>query len=137
MTLDQPKGERNVKRQVTPIECRDTALALAFLALLIWVASGRAFGIYAAMVILLAAMIYPGVMKYPAVVWLGLSHALGGVMSKVVLGLAFFVLVVPVAVIRRLMGKDSLKLKAWRNGADSAFVVRDHQFTKEDLFRQF
>ena len=116
---------------------RDTALALSFLLLIVWHFSGRdAFG-YAAMGLLLLAMIWPGGMRWPAKAWFGLSHVLGAVMSKVILGVAYFLLVLPVALVMKVIGRDAMGLRRWKNGAESVFIVRDHAFVKEDLENQF
>jgi len=125
------------KRPISPVECRDTALALTFLILLVWLFSGRKILIYAAMAFLLYAMILPKTLAVPARIWFGLSHVLGQVMSKVLLGIIFILVVMPVALFRRLIGKDSLSLRAWRKSDASAFVVRDHTYGKEDLTNQF
>lgn len=126
-----------MKKAPTPLECRDTGLALAFLALLLWWFTARPLFVQAAMIVLLATMIWPGCMSYPAKAWFGLSHLLGSVMNKVVLGLLFFLVVLPVALIRKALGKDAMGFKQWRNGKDSSFIVRDHLFNKDDLENSF
>lgn len=118
---------------ITPLQCRDTTLALAFLLLLVWFFVGHIYWIYGAMVLLLFGMIWPAAMTFPARLWFGLSHVLGQVMSRVLLGVIYTVLVLPVALARRLMGKDPLRLHQWKEGASSAFVTREHIFTKDDL----
>ncbi len=126
-----------MKKSASPTECRDTALALAFLGLLIWLFTKNNFWAHLTMALLLLAMIWPRSMKYPAILWFGLSHALGLVVSKIILGLAYFLLVCPVAAVRKMMGKDAMRLKAWKSGQDSVFVVRQKTFSKDDLSKQF
>lgn len=121
----------------TPNECRDTGLALSFLALLLWLAGHRSFFVYLAMLIILATMIWPGVMSYPARLWFGLSHALGTVVNKVVLSILFCLVVLPVALVRKALGKDAMGFRRWRDRKTSAFVVRDHLFAKDDLENTF
>jgi len=71
---------------------------------------------------------------YPvAVIWLGFSHLLGGVMSKILLTVVFAVVVVPIGLLRQLMGKDSMRLKSWKNGTGSVMQVRNKIFQPEDL----
>lgn len=125
------------KKANEAIKYRDTALALTFLCLLIWLFSGSVCFVYLAMLLLFVAMIVPRGMKYPSKAWFGLAQVLNLVMSKVILGLAFFVLVVPVGAIRKLLGRDPMRFKAWRDGQPSAFVIRDKRMGKEDLSRQF
>ena len=66
------------------------------------------------------------------------SHAafglsLGKIMSSVLLSVVYLVIVLPVAALRRLMGKDSLRLRQWRSGSESCFIVREHSYTAEGL----
>ena len=118
--------------KITPTQCRDTALALAFLAMLIWYFTREAAYAYATMAVLLLAMVWPSSMTWPARLWFGLAHAMGAVMSRVLLTVIYIVIVLPVALLRRLLGKDSMRVRAWR-GQGSAFVSRGHTFVKEDL----
>ena len=54
-------------------------------------------------------------------------------MSRVLLSVIYFVVVFPVGLFRRIIGKDSLKLKSFKKNIDSAFVTRDKLFTEKDL----
>lgn len=119
--------------KISPLQCRDTALALSFLALIIWFFTRDAGWVYGCMGLLLLSMIWPASMTWPARLWFGLSHVVGAVMSRVLLSLIYIVILLPVALLRRIMGKDSLRLRTWKGGEASAFVTRDHTFTKDDL----
>jgi len=124
-------------KKPSPNECRDTALALSFLCLLIFLFNHSLVLIYIAMAILLLGMTVPKAMKYPAIAWFGLAAVLHSVVSRVVLGIAFFLIVLPMAMIMKLIGKDPMGLKKWKQGSQSAFVFRRQRFAKEDLYRQF
>jgi len=123
----------NKIKKITQLECRDTCLALTFLLLLIWLFTKIAYLVYAAMLLLLIGMVIPVSMKPLAWAWFGLSHLLGQVMSRVLLGIVYLLLVLPVGLIRRLLGKDPLRLKLWKQNDASCFVERMHVFTAEDL----
>ena len=120
-------------KKMTPLQCRDTCLALTFLLLLIWFFTKNAGLVYAAMLLLLIGMVVPLSMKPLAWAWFGLSHLLGQVMSRVLLSIVYLVFVLPMGRIRRLLGKDSLRLALWKQGAVSCFVERTHVFSAEDL----
>ncbi len=126
-----------LKEKMSLIQCRDTALAFAFLGLLIWFFTEQVDFVYASMFILLWAMVWPSSWQWPARLWFGLSHVLGFFMSKVLLSLIYIVILMPVAIVRHMLGKDRMGLKTWiANGAEaqkSAFVVREHTYTKKDL----
>ena len=118
---------------ISKVQERDTCLALTFLLLLIWLFVGKTVFVYMAMALLLFGMVWPGGMRPLAVGWFGLSHLLGKVMSTVLLSMVFFLVLLPVACVRRIMGKDALRLYQWRKDPGSCFVVREHVYTKEDL----
>lgn len=65
------------------------------------------------------------------VVWGWLSRILGNVSNTILLGIVFFVVLTPVALMRRLAKKGGLK--RFPPGAASNFVSRDHLFEKKDL----
>ena len=120
-------------KHISKIQERDTCLALTFLLLLIWLFTKNAHVVYAAMLLLLIGMVAPVSMKPLAWAWFGLSRLLGQVMSRVLFGIVYLLLVLPMGLIRRLLGKDALLLKLWKQGDASCFVERAHVFTAEDL----
>ncbi len=120
-------------KKITPMQQRDTCLALTFLLLLIWLFTKQVYLVHAAMILLLLGMALPSSMTLPARAWFGLSHLLGQVMSRVLLGVIYVVMVLPVSLVRRMIGKDSLRLKPWKRDEGSCFVERDHVFTADDL----
>jgi hypothetical protein len=92
-------------------QAKDTGMAMAFLCLLVWIFTGQAFWPKLAAILLIVDMIIPLVFYPLAIVWFGLAHVLGTVVSKILLSVIFFLVVLPVALIRRSMGYDSLKLR--------------------------
>lgn len=130
-------------RHVTKEQCKDTGLAvvLIFLLLALFLRDeGRVIKpafVAVAMVIHVLNMIAPRLYHWPAVVWFGFSHVLGTVMSKVILTIVFVLVVTPIAVIRRMMGKDALKLKAFKAGSASVMVERNHTFTATDISKPY
>ena len=122
-----------MKTEITPLQERDACLALVLLILLIWLFVRNDYIIYAAMAALLLGMVWSRSMRPFAVFWFGLSTVLGGIMSRILLGLVWLCLVVPVGLARRAMGKDSMRLKEWRKNSDSVFVERNHKYTASDL----
>lgn len=111
---------------------RDSCLALVFLILLIWLFARANFLVYAAMAVLLLGMVWPAAMRPFAICWFGLARFTGGIMSSVLLTAVWLALVVPFGFVRKMLGKDSLHLKNF-HGSGSAFIIRDHVYTAEDL----
>lgn len=118
-------------------QCKDAGMALCLICLLIgWFS--QISGFYAASIfVLILNMTWAGAFKPFAWLWFGLSFVLGTVVSKILLSILFFVLVVPIAFIRARLGEDSMHLKAWKQGGQSAFKERNITFTKRDVERPF
>jgi hypothetical protein len=123
--------------KATTAQARDTGMAMVLICLLFaWIGGYRAM-LPAAILVLVVNMISPGVYKPLARVWFGLSHVLGTVMSKVILSVAFFLVLTPMGLVRKVMGKDSLRVAAWKKDSGSVFRVRDHTFAAADIEQPF
>ena len=116
---------------------RDTGLALVLLLLIAHLATGRRGLVTGAVVVLVVTMTAPLVFRPLSVVWFGLSHLLGTVMSKVLLAAVFYLIVTPIGVVRRLLGHDSLRLRAFKAGDASVLHVRQHVFAPDDLEKPY
>lgn len=124
----------------SPIQRReaiDTGMAMVLLCLIVWFVTGDTRWTVAAVSLLLINMTWPSAFKPVAKVWLGLSHVLGAVMSRVILSLIFFVVVTPLALLRRMIGHDPMARRHWKTGSESLFIVRDHTYSAEDIERPF
>jgi hypothetical protein len=125
------------KQKMTKDQSRDTGMAMVLLLLLIFLKTRRNGLLYAAILLHVVNMIVPRIYAPVAVVWLGLSHVLGTVMSKVLLSILYFGLVTPIGVLRRLFGKDSLQLRSFKASEESAMTVRNHLFVGSDIEKPY
>ena len=68
--------------------------------------------------------------------WMGFGHILGRVVAPVVLGLMFLLLITPIALFFRLLGRDELRL---RIDSDSSYWVarKDPQPTPDSFQQQY
>ncbi len=58
--------------------------------------------------LILLGTILPKALTYPNKAWMKLAEALAFVMTRVVLGIVFFLIVTPIGVVKRLFGWDPL-----------------------------
>lgn len=121
----------------TKDQCKDAGMALILVGLIALQVSHAAWLGPALIVVTLLLMIRPELFKFFAALWFGLSELLGTVMSKVVLTLVFILVVTPMAMLRGLMGKDTLQLKKWKKDTGSLYRVRDAVVTAQDLEHMF
>jgi hypothetical protein len=125
------------KKKITKDQCRDTGMAMVLLLLLLAVSPKRHGYLVAAIVLQVVNMIVPQVFRPIAVVWLGFSSLLGEIVPKILLSLVYFLVVTPIGFLRRLAGKDTLKLRVFKGSQDSVMLERNHTFIGRDLERPY
>lgn len=69
--------------------------------------------------------------------WLAFAEILGMINIRILLGILFVLLVIPVGLWRRWRGIDSLRLRQFKKGKGSVMVNRDHEYTRDDLLHTF
>jgi hypothetical protein len=117
---------------------RNTGMALTLLCLLVfWFGQRSPVWITLAIALLAVSMTFPTVLRPLAIAWYGLSGLLGSIVSGILLTLIFAVIVCPVALVRRALGKDDLLLKQFRKGRGSVFQTRNHRVIAGDLGNPF
>ena len=121
------------KRNITKDQSRDTGMAMVLIFLIAAASRKKEGYLFVAMALHVVNMIVPQVYKPLGYLWFGLSDLLSTVVSKIMLSIVFFGVVTPIAILRRLSGKDSLKLRAFKGGKDSVMVERNHSFVGRDL----
>ena len=125
------------KRKITKDQSRDTGMAMVLLFLIVFISRKREGLLFGAIGLHVLNMIVPQIYRPVAVVWLGISDLLGSVVPRILLAIVFFVVVTPIGVLRRLAGKDSLKLHAFKASPDSVMLERNHTFIGGDLERPY
>ncbi|MGA2401500.1 MAG: SxtJ family membrane protein [Syntrophobacteraceae bacterium] len=124
-------------KNITKDQSVGTGMAMVLLLLLGYIRTRRDGMLLAAITLQVVNMIVPRIYAPIAVVWLGFSHLLGAVMSKILLSILFFGLVTPMGIVRRLFGKDALKLRAFKAGEESVMLVRNHKFVGRDIEKPY
>ena len=72
---------------------------------------------------------------YPNKLWIQFGLLLGMIISPIVLGVLFFVLFTPTAIIMKLFGRDELRIKFKKN--TSYWIVRENQINSDSFSNQF
>ena len=91
----------------------------------------------AAFVLHVANMVAPRLYRPVAPLWFGLAHLLGAVSSRLLLTIVYWLVVTPIAVARRVLGKDSLRLRVFKASDASVMEVRNHVFAARDLEKPY
>ena len=79
--------------------------------------------------------VWPRALKYPYIAWMTMAFALGFVMSQVILTLFFFLLVTPISLVARFVGKDFLSRK-WDKQTTSYWIPRKPETKTPDSYQQ-
>lgn len=116
---------------------KDTGMAFTLIALLIGLKTAHLAAYLSATGILVLAMAAPGLFRKPARAWLGLSVLMGRIASRLLMSILYFVIVVPMGMIRRFMGSDPLRTQEWKRSTKSAFRKGHGRFSARDLFQPF
>lgn len=124
-------------RKISKDQSRDTGMAMVLLLLIVAASRKREGYLFLAIALQILNMTVPQIYKPVAVIWLGLSDLLGSVMSKILLSIVFFFVVTPIGLFRRLIGRDTLKLRAFKAGKESVMLERNHMFVAKDLEAPF
>jgi hypothetical protein len=83
--------------------------------------SGRPWALIFSALVLLCAAFVPGWLRPLNRLWFRFGTMLAGVVTPVVMGILFFLIVTPLALLQRLFGKDALRLK--RDASVSSYWV--------------
>jgi uncharacterized membrane protein YgdD (TMEM256/DUF423 family) len=124
-------------RKISKDQSRDTGMAMVLLLLIVTASRRREGYLFAAMALHILNMTVPQIYRPVAVIWLGISDLIGSVVSRVLLSIVFVGVVTPIGMFRRLIGRDSLKLRAFKAGKGSVMLERNHTFVDKDLQTPF
>lgn len=127
-------GLINIKAlKITDIQIRETGILFGVISLFLGLYTTDKFWFIIAIGILMVTLLIPILLKPLAFLWFGFSKMLGWVTSRIILFVIFWGLVTPMGLIRKAMGKDSMRLRQFKKGGKSAFTERNHEFIASDL----
>ena len=94
----------------------------------------RIWAIASAAALLLITLTFPSLLTYPNKLWTLIGLLIHKVTNPVIMGLIFFFLITPIALIMRITGKIPLKLKFERN-IDSYWILRKDIIPQSENFK--
>lgn len=122
---------------ITKDQAKDSGMAIVLILMLIGFFTKDDLFYRIAIPVLLMNMIFP-MFYYPfAILWFGLSNLLGTIVSKILLSVVFFIIVLPIALLRQLLGKDTLLLKKFKKSSESVMKTRNQTYVATDLEKPF
>ncbi len=73
--------------------------------------------------LLVPALLLPRSLYWPYKGWMAVGHIMGWINTRIILGFVFYIVVSPIGIVRRLLGKDPMGRKL-RTDLDSYRVIR-------------
>lgn len=108
----------------------ETSLVLTTGFLILFLIFGNGWLLYLALGFGITGIFIKPLAKYLAIAWFKLADILNFFVSKIVLGLLFFVVLWPVSMLYKISNKDKLRLKKEK---ESNWIDRSHIYSAEDL----
>jgi hypothetical protein len=109
---------------------RETLLVIVLGFTLLYLILDRNWMLYTALAAGIAGMLSVTLNRWIHTGWFFLGEKLGFVVSKVVLGAIFFIVLLPLGLLSRLFRKDMMDL---RYRGQSTYHPRNHTYVPEDL----
>lgn len=123
--------------EISKKQAGDTGMAIVLILLLIGFFTKDVIFYKIAIPVLVINMSVPMFFYFFAILWLGFSRLLGMFVSNILLTVIYIVMVLPVSLIRKIMGKDTLLLREFKKGTNSVMKVRDYKFSPADFEKPF
>ncbi|MBT5110262.1 MAG: hypothetical protein HOM25_16410 [Rhodospirillaceae bacterium] len=95
----------------------------------------RVWAAVAAVVFALAALVYPAVLKPLNLVWFKFGLLLHKIVNPIIMGMLFYLTIMPIGLIMRLSGKDILNLRV--DKAARTYWIKRESPEPESLRNQF
>lgn len=115
----------------------EVGVVLALVLLIVGLVSGALLWCRIAVAVLLITVLVPIIYTPLSWLWFGFARLAECFFSTIILILIFYLIVTPVAVLRRWLSGDALSLHCFKKDAQSVFVTKDKTYKAEDLEKQY
>lgn len=87
---------------------------------------------------LILGIFHPRILRWPYALWMAFAFVLGQIVTTIILTLLFFVVITPMGLLMRLLGKDLLQ-KRWKKVEASSYWMhrKDYTVEKDRLLRPY
>jgi len=123
--------------KLSPKQCTEAGIVLALFFVLGGLFTGTGLYYKLSVATLFLDLAAPKIFWPFAFCWFNLSTWLGFITSKILLSVIFVLIIVPVAIFRKLAGKDRLMLKEFKKSTSTVFTERNIKFGAEHLNKTY
>jgi hypothetical protein len=125
------------KKNISIDQCKDTGMALVLLTMILNCIVENRYWIILGIALLFITMSVPKILKPVGKLWFGMAQLLGTYVSKIILCIVYYAVVTPAGVLRRILKKDSLKLREFKRGRKSVMEDRNVTYKSVDIVKPF
>jgi hypothetical protein len=125
------------KINISKDQCKDAGMALVLLTMILNYIFANSYWIIFGIALSIVTMSVPNLIKPAAKLWFGAAQLIGTYVSKLILFIVYYAVVTPVGLLRRLLKKDSLKLKEFKRDAKSVMENRNVTYKSKDIVKPF
>jgi hypothetical protein len=124
-------------RELTKKHHSESGVVVGLLLMLTGFFTGHPVYFKVAFAVLILSLAMPIIFAPFSFVWFNLSDRLGKITSVVILAVVYLIVLMPVAMIRRLAGKDSLSLRKFKKATTSVFFARNTVFRSDSIGKPY
>ncbi len=124
-------------QKITKRQNMEVGVLVALAGIVFYKITGHELYFIVSVVSLIVVLVAPILFKPLSFLWFGLSGLLGAIVPKILLTLVFFLLVVPVGLVRKIFGRDTLQLQKFKKGKNPVMHERNYTYAKKDFHRSF
>jgi len=124
-------------KEPSKTDFRDMGIIIALIFIFFGLRQSSTLYIKIAFSALLIALIVPVLYKPVTKVWFMIGVYLGKISSILSLSIVYIAVLLPVALLMRLTGRDLLKLREFKKGNASVFSERNHLYTEKDIVKPY
>lgn len=110
---------------------KDSVIAIIVLFLLLFFLFKSKIWVYAAFLVSVISILSPVASQFLHTIWISLTEFIGKINAWIILSVIFFLLVIPISIIKKLFGKYDVLLK--RREIKTTFQLRDQTYTHGDF----
>lgn len=126
-----------LNKELNTAQVYGSGLALIIIFVLLYIFLEKRIFFYSANFLTVTLLIWPKPFRYFGIFWFGLGDVLGFIVSKIILILIYFVIVIPVGWIIRKKIRSNMQIQHFGKNSDSVFRTREYLFSVKDFSKPF
>ena len=96
--------------------------------------SARAWTLFIGIPTVVLSILYPRVLLFPYKFWIKIGNILGWINAKIILGLVFFFILLPISIIMKTFKYDPLKKNVLKNQISYREIIKNNKIDLTKIF---